>query len=1148
MPSRVALGVAVWSWAMAICGAAAAEGLPSPAPLAPLRLDLGAVGAVIVVPGSTPYQGIAAELRRGIEQSTGRSPRIVPDSTEPTSLGAGPILVLGNLMDSRLARRLYLEAYDFMDYSWPSPGGCAVRTIRDPFGTGAHAIVVGGSDLDGVKRAAAVLIERIKNHGPNLGYFHQVRLGRFAAEIETCARELLDGDDRVWHRSGGSGSWDYQIQIAKAAIGYLRTGNEAYLPVFKRELRSWFDRDVRRPKGDAPQMLHGFLHTILVPWDLVRDHPSFSDAERQAFDADFLRVFLSPEGPGRIEAASRRTVVRDNHGTRTGLDAFFGGRYFSRRFGLKEAQRWLEIADRYFAAQMASAKPVEDSWGHQWAASLDNTLVYAMAKGKQEYFRSAAFRSAADRALVAHGHGKTPLGYMAACAVAAGDTGYLSGHGDRERVARRCAAMSESGDEYLRSFSTPEPIVPRRDLLGVAVAPLDALWQDTIDVAGFNVGGLFVATAARADRFDKISLREGWDNDFYLLLDGISGGHHAYQDGNCIVAFEEGGVAWSDTGRRNDQSATVRSQNGVFLALDGAGPSQLHRFARRLYAGQSGEYLAAAVALEGVGPCDWRRHVLRKRGKWTLVIDQALTKQPGELLAERHWRLRGRIQARPDGLTCTQSGVCLHLQSAGLSPDGMRGTEDRKEVLRTLAAPGQPIEIATLLQVSRTPDRWDARLAQAGPGWRIESLQPTEFVMVDRAAGTCVSVVTDRGVTTVGLPSADKPPTYAEFLATRPSPPKTLPLSSQSARVAIPWRTLNVGQSPVTAVAASSDGRVAAGDRTGTVAVFGPDGQRRTVAKLASPILSLHFIDGDLLVGEDRGALSRLDDRGQPRWQLVIPYIPMAWPYWSEEKSRIREIDSADLDGDGRSEILVANADRRVYAITADGKELWRASVEWGVYTAMTVGQLDKTPALLGGTSRPAMHGWCIAFGSTGKLLRHYARPDLVSWSIPCQFRDLRLADLDGDGAAEIINAIDTNCRQLIAYRADGRLLWDADLAGAANALAVMPPEGGRPAVVCAASDSGYVGAFDGPNGRRRWACFLGEPAHYLAVWESRKLLAATPSGKVFVIDENGNVTGHEDFGASVTGLLRPGDHRAGNQVLLGTSDGRVRVLPVRVK
>lgn len=87
------------------------------------------------------------------------------------------------------------------------------------------------------------------------------------------------------------------------------------------------------------------------------------------------------------------------------------------------------------------------------------------------------------------------------------------------------------------------------------------------------------------------------------------------------------------------------------------------------------------------------------------------------------------------------------------------------------------------------------------------------------------------------------------------------------------------------------------------------------MTQVTSPILSLHFVEDDLLVGEDCGTLTRLDRRGQRRWQLAIPYVPMAWPDWSEEKSRIREIDSADLDSDGRLEILVSNADRRVYAL-----------------------------------------------------------------------------------------------------------------------------------------------------------------------------------------------------------------------------------------
>jgi len=59
-------------------------------------------------------------------------------------------------------------------------------------------------------------------------------------------------------------------------------------------------------------------------------------------------------------------------------------------------------------------KPVEDSWGHQWHASLYNTLVYALATNRQDYIQSEPFKQAADRALIAHDAGGGPFGYLSA--------------------------------------------------------------------------------------------------------------------------------------------------------------------------------------------------------------------------------------------------------------------------------------------------------------------------------------------------------------------------------------------------------------------------------------------------------------------------------------------------------------------------------------------------------------------------------------------------------------------------------------------------------------------------------------------------------------------------------------------------------------
>ncbi|NUQ65190.1 MAG: hypothetical protein HUU20_22215, partial [Pirellulales bacterium] len=557
-------------------------------PLDPLVLDLTSPTTTIVSPALPAYEPIARKLADALDKTTGRRPALLPDTAPAEDLGPGPLISLGNLMDSQLGRRLYLDAYDFTDYAWPSSGGHVVRSVRDPLQTGAHVLVVGGSDAAGVADAADELAGLVRSHGGRLGYVNRVKLGRLAGDIQRYTEGLLADDIRKWNRVGGSGSWDHQIAIAKAAIGYLRTADEDYLAGFGSELRYWFDHDVFHPGSEAKPMLHGFLHPILTAWDLVADHPSFSPDQRRRIDADFLAAFRSPEGPDRIAGESRRRAVRSNHSTRTGLDAFFGGRYFDRRYRIEDGRRWLAIADAMFAPMLESAKPGEDSWGHQWASSLFNTVVYGLAARGDRVLSSPALKQAADRALIAHPYASPPFVYLAACAVATGDSGYLSSFPEAD-LARRGAGMHGQGDEYLRSFVTGRPVVPRQDLLGVAVAPLAPLWYETYE-NGPKGDGFFVINQPLDACFDKVSIREGWGpDDFYLLLDGISGGVHAYQDANCIVRLADHGVQWLAGTYRETASATVRNENGVFVALDAAGPGQVHRYARRLYAGEAGK-------------------------------------------------------------------------------------------------------------------------------------------------------------------------------------------------------------------------------------------------------------------------------------------------------------------------------------------------------------------------------------------------------------------------------------------------------------------------------------------------------------------------------------------------------------------------------
>lgn len=1155
MPNRPFFLAALACLAASVCGSSAAPGSPKSAPLAelqalgPLSLDLTSPTTTIVSPTTPAYEPIAQRLADDLQRSTGRRPTIRPGTTPARELGAGPLISLGNLMDSALGRRLYLDAYDFTDNAWPSPGGHVLRTVRDPLGTGAHVLVVGGSDPAGVADAAADLARLVETRGSRLGYLNRVKLGRLAVQIKRYTESLLGDDVKRWNRVGGSGSWDHQIAITKAAIGYLRTADEAYLAGFRSELRYWFDHDVFQPGSEAPMMLHGHLNMLLMAWDLVADHPSFSPEERRRIDADFLAAFRTPEGPDRIAGESRTRAVRSNHSTRTGLDAYFGGRYFARRYRLEDGRRWMAIADGMFAPMLQSAKPGEDSWGHQWACSLFNTVIYALAAGKDEFLRSSVLKQAADRALIAHLYANPPFVYLAACAVATGDTGYLSSFPEND-LARLGAGMHGQGDEYLRSFVTGRPVVPRRDLLGVAVAPLAQRWYETYE-GGTKGDGFFVINQPLEACFDKISLREGWKpGDFYLLLDGISGGVHAYQNANCIVHLADQGINWLTGTYQFTGSATVRGENGVFVGIDAAGPGQVHRYARRLYSGEAGSraaagsigpWLAVGAALEGLGGVDWQRHILRRCGRWTLVIDVALPNRTGEALVERHWHTGARVQTQSDGVTCLVNQQTLHLQTAGVAPDAMRGSKDRAEIVRQAVAAGQPVAIAALLHLNRTPQQRDVTIRRTSRAWRVDDADATFFVLVNTQRPEGVAIVSRQSVDVIGTKPRDLP-SYHELTADKdaPAPAPLLPVADE---VRLPWRELRVGSAAVTAVARGPHGAIATGDAQGNVHVFRQSEKPTLVARLPSAVISLHLLGDDLLVGEDRGAISRLAPNGTPRWEHVIPYVSLPWAYWGEGRSRIREIDTADLAGNGQTQILLANADRRVYALDENGKELWKAPVEWGVFTAMTVGQFSGRPALIGGTSRPAIHGWCVILGNGGKLLGHYSRPDLNNWSNPSQFRDLRLADLNGDGRPEAVAAIDTDCRQLVAYQPDGKILWDADVAGAAEAVAVRPARAGQAAQVYCASNSGYVCGFDGPTGKRRFAVFVGPPTNFVAPLADGRVLAVAPKGDVFVIGNDGKLAGRSSAGSQITALLRPGDHRAANAVILGTHDGRVLVL-----
>lgn len=196
----------------------------------------------------------------------------------------------------------------------------------------------------------------------------------------------------------------------------------------------------------------------------------------------------------------------------------------------------------------------------------------------------------------------------------------------------------------------------------------------------------------------------------------------------------------------------------------------------------------------------------------------------------------------------------------------------------------------------------------------------------------------------------------------------------------------------------------------------------------------------------------------------------------------------ADLDRDGRPEIVAASWDHSIYAWKPDGRLVFRTYLEDTLWSSPSVVDIDgdgTREIVLGGDIwngnpfRVPQGGLLWVLRSNGSPYPGYPRsfPGQVIWSTPA------VVDLNGDGALDIVAGTGTHdpfgdgpeSRRVYAITAQtGRSLpgWPVQLDGrAVDGPAVGDLDGDGRYDVSIASEGGYVYAFRG-NGSRLWrAC-----------------------------------------------------------------------------
>lgn len=149
-----------------------------------------------------------------------------------------------------------------------------------------------------------------------------------------------------------------------------------------------------------------------------------------------------------------------------------------------------------------------------------------------------------------------------------------------------------------------------------------------------------------------------------------------------------------------------------------------------------------------------------------------------------------------------------------------------------------------------------------------------------------------------------------------------------------------------------------------------------------------------------------LDGGGKEIWKVTTPGERYEYPAYSSPAL-------ADIDGDGKPEIIIGAADGKVYVLRADGQCLWTFQTGHRVDSSAAVGDLDgdgKVDIVIG-----SLDGNLYALSGKGDVLWVYDAGEAV-------FASPALADLNDDGKLEIVCGALNGRVFALDWR--GQLLW----------------------------------------------------------------------------------------------------------------------------
>ena len=703
---------------------------------------------------------------------------------------------------------------------------------------------------------------------------------------------------------------------------------------------------------------------------------------------------------------------------------------------------------------------------------------------------------------------------------------------------------------------------------------------------------------------DKLTFRPSFaPEDEYLLLDGTSTFSHGHYDGNTVTR-----LTWKDRiwlFETDYIKLTPRYHNGVVVTRDGVqdAPAPLTvldysaDFKTVGYSGSTSRDFNGA---------DWTRSILWKKGRYFLIVDRIRALREGTYRLEQRWRSRGDVTLAGNKFRARQGNVSFFIRSADdaprsivYDPDAFLSTwsypygngklaicdarrelplarngeysfanllyaaEDSLRVTRELFKAGENLYVirdsgleelagfdpsvlagvgvtsdcalfnidserlslvnvtemraGNMLMEAPSPVHLQAEFrknvgilevpAGAGGTFRMRGMAIAGVKATKDGADTLAELIPGTYAITFAAPLPDLRPLVKRYSAMA----RTVKPSQQPAPLAdFGFQGRETSASPDTIAAFYPDGAdLLLGDCKGNILRF--SGSRYTpVCRMESgrpiPVIHAADIDGDgkneILAGDDKENLCCFGADGKLRWSQKMTR------YYGADASAT-SIVTADLDGSGKIAILVATGGWRVYAFNPDGSIRWESFTFYHPETK--IGFLKDT----GGKSYVAvgtkyMTPLNVLSAKDGENLWYVWEEmgsEFIARTQYCGFclTDMAFIDTDRDGKKEIV--FGTKYNTVYALRAEnGACVWEANVGDEVTALREIANHSTGEPEILVATEAGDLFRYD-RSGRRIDSMGVGSAITDMLVipapsWKRNDIVLSTRDGRVVVCDD----------------------------------------------